>query len=325
MSSGRSGREPSHAPQRLFRVAALEAYRRRGEEGGALLRNAPGWTRWTYWIMVAGAVALVCFGLFGRVSEYAAGPAVVRMAGRTEVTAPVAAAVRSVTVAPGESVERGQPLILFHGEREAAEARRLRALFEERLRQYLQDTAEPSAQAALIQARRELELAETRLQELTLRAPEDAVVGDIWVEVGEHLTPGRPVLSLESEAGGGEVIALLPGRYRPLLSPGQPLRLQIQGYPFHSQRLSVSAVNDQVLGPSEARQALGVTMRDGLPVAGPVVLVRARLPGDFFELAGRRVRYHNGMPGHAEVPVRSQRLLASLVPGFDTPPWRSGA
>ena len=244
------------------------------------------------------------------------------MGDRVEVAATAAGAVRWIAVAPGQAVIRGEALVLFQGDQELAESRRLRALFDARLRQYLQDPEDAAASAAVIQARRELELAETRLAELALRAPRDGTVGDVWVEPGEHVTPGRPVLSLETGAGGGEVVALLPGRFRPLLAPGQPLRLEVQGYPYRYQRLVVESVNDQVLGPAEARQALGPTLRDAVPVAGPVVVVRARLPRASFELDGRTVLYHDGMPGYAEVPVRSEPILASLLPGLDEAPWR---
>lgn len=321
MSSDPGDRAPG---PRLFRAAALEEYRRGEEEGGALLRNAPGWTRWTYWLLVAGTLGFVLFALFGRVNEYAAGPAVVRMGDRVEVAATAAGVVRRIAVAPGQAVARGEALVLFQGDQELAESRRLRALFDARMRRYLQDPDDPAASAAVIQARRELELAETRLGELALRAPRDGTVGDVWVEAGEHVTPGRPVLSLGTGAGGdgGEVVALLPGRFRPLLAPGQPLRLEVQGYPYRYQSLVVESVNDQVLGPAEARQALGPTLRDALPVTGPVVVVRARLPRPSFELAGRTVLYHDGMPGYAEVPVRSEPIFASLLPGLDEAPWR---
>jgi len=71
-----------------------------------------------------------------------------------------------------------------------------------------------------------------------------------------------------------------------------------------------------VLGPTEARRLLGPALGDSLPLTGPVVLLRARLPAEGFRAKRRTLDYHDGMVGRAEVRLGSERLLFLLVPAL---------
>lgn len=334
-------KEPERPPNRtteaerllatgLFRHAAVEEHTGGSGDAAGLLRNDPGWTRWSYRLVSAGIGLLLLFAVFAPVHEYAGGPAVVRLAGHLDVPAVTGGTVRGVAVAPGARVAAGDPLVHFHDEREEGESRHLRSVFEARLRQYLQDPEDPPARAALTEARRALDLAATRLEELTVRAPEAGVVGDVWVQPGERVEPGRPLLALHTggaqagEAETGRLIAFLPGYYRPLLRPGQILRLRLRGYPNEVRTFTVQEVNDELIGPAEAASHLGSTLEGSLAIAESVVPVRARVVDRSFELDGREVRLHDGMLGWAEVPVRSESLLLSLVPWLDELPWIPG-
>ena len=57
-----------------------------------------------------------------------------------------------------------------------------------------------------------------------------------------------------------------------------PLRLEIQGYRYAYQHLTVDSVGDEVVGPAEARRYLGDEIADAVQFAGPVVRVEAHLP-----------------------------------------------
>jgi hypothetical protein len=46
------------------------------------------------------------------------------------------------------------------------------------------------------------------------------------------------------------------------------------------------------------------------------VRVEAYFPRDTFEASGESYALHDGMWGSAEVPVRSESLLAAFVPGL---------
>jgi hypothetical protein len=124
------------------------------------------------------------------------------------------------------------------------------------------------------------------------------------------------LLSLAGEGGDPVVLALLPGQYRPLLKPGMDLRLELQGYQYIYQHLTVTSVENEVIGPAEAKRYLGEEIADAVTLTGPVVLVSARLPSATFEVEGKTRRFHDGMWAQAEVRVRSERVLVALIPAL---------
>jgi len=97
----------------------------------------------------------------------------------------------------------------------------------------------------------------------------------------------------------------LPGEYRPLLRPGLPLKLQLKGYPYSHENLSVSAIGDEIVGPGAVRRFLGTEIGDAFPIDGPSVLVYAELSPGGFTWEGRRRPFYDGMLGRADVAVQS--------------------
>ena len=79
--------------------------------------------RWTYRLLVAALAAGLLFSVLARIREYAAGPAVVRLGGRSDLTATEDGTVTQVAVR-GERVEAAL-LVHFYGAREAAELARI--------------------------------------------------------------------------------------------------------------------------------------------------------------------------------------------------------
>jgi membrane fusion protein (multidrug efflux system) len=154
------------------------------------------------------------------------------------------------------------------------------------------------------------------LEQWTVRAPEAGSVGDIHVRPGQVVAAGDPLLSLRGPASDVSVIAMLPGSYRPLLAPGMVLRLELAGYRYAYETTTIEGIGDEVIGPQAARRYLGSEMADTVPLAGPVVVVRARLRSRTFMTDQRVHDLYDGMPGRAEVRVRSQRLLVLLVPSL---------
>ncbi len=313
---------PPGSQAELFREEAVAEYTRGFGERGSPLELAPGWTRWTWPLLMAGLAALVLFAALARVHEVADGPAVVRIGGRTDVTAVAAGVVGAVAVRPGQAVGRGDLLVRLHGAPEEAELARLAEELDGRLRQRLLDPGDAAVAAALLGARTALERARASLDQLAVRAPRAGTVSGLRIRPGQRLNPGQVLATLaEPTAGGGgaaggRIVALLPGRYRPLLRAGLPVRLELEGYPYHYERLRVAAAGEEVIGPAEARLALGETIADSVEFAGPVVLVEAELPAGTFAAGGREVRFHDGMRGRAEVRVRSESVLLTLVPGL---------
>lgn len=304
----------------LFREEAVEYHQVGLRSEGDVLRVDPGWMRWTYRLLVTALVAGLLFCVVARIREYASGPAVVRLAGRSDLTATADGTVSQIAVTAGQRVAAGQMLVRFYGAREAAELARIDREFELQLINRLRDPGDAGAEQALISLRAQRELARSNLAEREVRAPVAGVVSDLRVRVGQRIMPGQTLLSLARGTRGSDgrpvVVALLPGEFRPLLKPGMPLRLELQGYRYAYQHLVVDSVGDEVVGPAEAQRSLGEEVADAVQITGPVVRVEAHLTSDTFEAEGRVRRYHDGMWGKAEVRVRSEPVLVALVPAL---------
>lgn len=93
------------------------------------------------------------------------------------------------------------------------------------------------------------------------------------------------------------------------------LRLELAGYRYAYRSVEIERVASDVIAPREARRVLGAEVADGIEISGPVVIVRGRLSTPEFVVDGRVYRYHDGMLGTAEVRVRSEPIVFSLIPG----------
>jgi len=139
-------------------------------------------------------------------------------------------------------------------------------------------------------------------------------VSDVRAHAGLVVAPGNAVATLSPQNTSFTLIALLPGHHRPLLQDGGSMRVEMRGFRYSYRWLEIESVSDRVIGPAEARRLAGPDLGDTLALDGPVVLVRARLPGDGFTARGRNVAYFDGMQAHAEAPVRRERLLFTIAP-----------
>lgn len=280
------------------------------------LRLAPGWTRWTYWLMVAALAAGLLALVLVRVPEYASGVAVVRAGGRVEVTATAGGTVAALAVAPQTRVRKGQLLLTLSSAEEAANLRRLDREIESKLVQRLQAPSDPAIAQDLVALRSERELAQAQLAERELRAPADGEVADVRVVSGQLVQAGQPVLAVLVRRELPSVVALLPGSALPQLRPGMKLRLELPGHPYVYRWLTLDSVAGEVIGPAEARRLLGPVAGDAVPLEGALAVVTAPLPSSTFEVAGESYAYRDGMPSRAEVRVKSERLLFALLPAL---------
>jgi GAF domain/HlyD family secretion protein len=299
----------------LFRREALERYQSLDEPNDPL-RISPAWTRWTYWTLLAVLAASLVFATVAHIKEYASGIGVVWLGTRDDVTAESGGTVTSVDVTPGERVRAGQPLIRLHQAQEAAELARLDQEFDLQLLNRLRDPSDTGAEQALIGLRTQRQLASTRLGERILRAPSAGVASDVRVRPGQYLNAGELVLSIVRDQDRPTVVVLLPGEFRPQVRRGMPIRFEIAGYRYAYQKLTVESVGEEVVGPSEAKRYLGAEIGDTVQLTGPVVILKAALPRSTFTAEGHTYRFHNGMHGNAEVEVRSEKILVTLVPGL---------
>jgi multidrug efflux pump subunit AcrA (membrane-fusion protein) len=301
-------------PSTVFRqeaVAALDV----PEHHGAPLHLVPGWTKVAYWFVVAIVVGAVVFASLAFVSDYAEGPAVVRVDGRLDLTTQTGGTAMDVAVQQGAHVVPGQVLVRFYSGMEQQELDHTNREFDLTLIRLLQDPTNEGARQALASLRAQRELALARIRTRTVVAPGRGVVASVRVRPGQSLAPGDVVATLLDESAGSySVVALVPGQYRPALKAGMPLRLELDGYPRVYARMSIESIGDEAVGPTEVRRYLGEEVADTLAVQGSLVLVRAHLKEQTFVFDGKSYRYYDGIPGRVDVPVRQTRLIVLLLP-----------
>jgi multidrug resistance efflux pump len=307
--------QPVHENALTFRAEAVEAHLERRVRG-SVVRVTPPWIEWTYALLLVMLVAAGAYLVLGSIDRYSTGPAIVEMHGRTDVTANVGGTVVAVEVAAGAAVEADQILVRLYDDEEAAELERIRAQFESQLRNWMRDPRDSGANQAVRELRGQLESAEARLSRRTIVAPHAGMVVDLHVRTGQHIEPGDSTVSIAKKEQTAGLVALLPGSDRPLLEPGMSARFEVSGYRYAYQRLTVESVSEEVFSPKEAMRVVGQKLTDGIPIVAAVVLVRFQLPSDSFEADGEYYRYHDGMRGTVEVRVRSENILATLIPAL---------
>ena len=212
-------------------------------------------------------------------------------------------------------MQAGQVLVRMHSAGETAELESAERELSDQLAKLLRDPGDQTAREAMVSLRARRDLARASLERQTLRAPYAASVGDVRLRPGQLVDPGMPLLTLLRDDSGARLTALLPGRYRPLLARGKPLRFIADGFPRAIHKLEIERVGDQVVGPAEALRYLGRDA-DAVVLDGPVVLVRARLPNRAFRSEGATYRFHHGMQGRAETAVRSDSIAFTFIPGL---------
>jgi len=297
----------------VFRAEALDELAG-GHVKGDVLRLAPDWINWVYGLLLMAVLTAIGFVVIGRVSEYAAGPAVVRLGGRIDLTATSAGTVVAIEVRAGERVRAGQLLVRFYGAEEQRALARIASELEAQTVKMLSDSGDEGARRELARLQAEKGLEEARLDERSLKAPRAGVVSEVRIRSGQLLQPGDLVLTLLDDATPPSLVVVLPGRFRPQLAPGTPLRFVPDGFKFAYQSLTVDQVGDDVLGPAEVRRFLGPELADAVTIDGPSVIVTAALPDDRFVAEGQAYQYHHGLPGHAWARVRRRSLLLALLP-----------
>jgi len=72
-------------------------------------------------------------------------------------------------------------------------------------------------------------------------------------------------------------------------------------------------VGSEIVGPREA--ARFASSADELTVTGPSVVVHCPLTSQVFSVGDRSYEYHDGMTGQAEVDLRSEPMIISILPG----------
>ncbi len=298
----------------IFRKEALASHETKYRWEGDLLRISPAWMTWAYRVLVGCVAVALLYSILATVNEYASGPAVIRITGQTQLTARLPGVVSSVEVKPGDRVEAGHVLVRFNDVAERDQLDKVTKEFNLQLIKRLQDPLDASTQQVLASLRAQKALAEHTLEERRLRAPHPGAVSDIRIRPGQQLNSGDKILSLLPEKAAFRLVALVPGHYRPMIKLGTRLRLEVSGYKYTYHNFIVDSMGDEIIGPNEARRYLGEELSDSVSLLGPVVLIQAHLPTKGFIAEGKAYNYYDGMQGTAEVPIRTQSVLLSLLP-----------
>lgn len=307
--------EDATARTPLFRPEAIEQHAHRRHESD-LLRLSRCWIRWSYWLLTASLTSALIYACVGTLHEYADGPAVVRVDEANDLTAVFAATVSSVEVRPGQHVSEGQPLVRFLAPEERGELDRLEKQLELELVRVMRDPSDQEARQSLTSLQAQRDLARVRVDERVVRAPRNGIVSDVRIRQGQHLAVGELILSIVGDGAPVSLIAVVPGRYRPSLHEGMPLRFELEGYRYEYQELVIDSISDAVIGPAEMRRYLGPEAADAMTLSGPLLLIRARLPARTFVVDGQKLAFFDGLPGRVSVRVRSEPILVALLPAL---------
>jgi multidrug resistance efflux pump len=306
--------EPEARPS-LFRPQAVDHHRRGGLRGD-VLHITPGMLHAVQWFVFALAACGIAFVCTAEVRKYAAGPAVVLLEHRYEVTANRAGVVAAIEARSGQRVKRGDVLLRLGAPAETAELNAVIRELDDQLVVLMRNPEDRNARQELLALRSRREVAETALERSVIRAPQDGEVVDLRARIGQLIEAGTPLLALQAEPRGAQITALLPGPDRPRLRPGQPLSLRVEGFERIRLEVMIERVEEQVLGPAEAVRAIGSELAGSFEVQGPIVLVHARLPSADLKARGAAYRLHHGMPARAEVAVDREPLLYAWLPGL---------
>lgn len=298
--------------QPLFREEAAIAYANIGKKGD-VVRVSPPWIGWAYWALVMVMLMFGALLVSAELPNYSSGPMVLTESGRTEVFAPVAGSIESIDVRPGQRIVAGQRLATFYAPEENSQLTRLDLEWQSSIRSYLANRADQGARSAVSSLRLQRD---QLLDKLTLRAPHGGIVNDLQVVSGQHTERGDGLLSISQPGERLGVIAFLPGADRPQLQVGMTLRMTLQGYPRNHVDLVIESVSKDVMGRAEASRALGHGLADSVQLPASAVVVRAALLERSFKVDGESYQYSHGMLGLAEVKLRSEPAIRTLIPAL---------
>jgi membrane fusion protein (multidrug efflux system) len=267
---------------------------------------------------LASALAALVFSLLFTVDEYASGPAVLRIDGRRAVTAAVQGAVESLDAHPGQTVRIGDPLVRLYAHDEESELERARSEYELALVHYLVDPNDAAVKQQLSAVKSRRDVAKNALDAKTVRATVAGTVSDVRVKPGQPVSPGEVLCAVvPANVDTVSLVALVAADYRPMLERGLAMRFELGGFRYEYADLSVSDISSEAIGPAEAARILGREHDGAVQVeSGGKVLVSATLPASTFVSQGESYRYFDGQTGTAEVRIRREPILVTLVPAL---------
>jgi|GEM_PF-6047135 len=302
------------ADRSLFRSEAL-AEQRRSESPSSILNVSERWGAWIVGGMAALLLAFAGFLIFGTATEYAEGSAVVHSRGRIPVVANEAGTVAAIQLAPGTPVAPGDVIGTLYDHAELAEVQRLEHEYEDALVRLLRDPESPTAGAGLAGLRASSEQARAALEERQLIVPVSGVLTDVRVRAGALVSPGQTVATVGSAGPGFEIVAAVPGNFRPLLDSGLPVVAELEQFPSSRFHLQAREISPEVISVGEARALMGELLLTAAEDTA-LALVYADLPEVLVSSTGSEYPLYDGMRGSVRIPVREERFIVTLWPAL---------
>ena len=306
---GDAGADPS-----LFRSEAIEE-QRRSDSPSSILNVSERWGSWIVGGLAALLLAFAAFLIFGTATEYAEGSAVVHSRGRIPVVANETGTVAAIHLPPGTPVAPGDVIGTLYDHAELAEVQRLEHEYEDALVRLLRDPESPTAGAGLAGLRASSEQARAALEERQLIVPVEGVLTDVRVRPGALVSPGQTVATVGSAGPGFEIVAAVPGNFRPLLASGLPVVAELEQFPGSRFHLQARQISPEVISPAEARALMGQLLPTAAEDAA-LALVYADLPEVLVSSTGSEYPLFDGMRGSVRIPVREERFIVTLWPAL---------
>jgi multidrug efflux pump subunit AcrA (membrane-fusion protein) len=300
-----------------FRQEAIDAAEQKRRTAlGAPLQLTPTWLEVSFAAVVVMAAAALAFVLVVRVGDYAVGPGLVRSRSQVSVSSRLTGVVSDVLVQPGQAVRRGQVLLGFERSSLLAQLQRLDSEIRNQVLRALTRPDDAAATGALATLYAQRDEVKAHLENLLVTSPVEGRVTEVPVIAGQTREAGDVVVRLEGEGGSFFLVAAAQGELRPLLEVGQTVNVEFEGYPNVVHALTLARLSDAVVGPDEVRRHLGRASSGVLQLEGPRVLVEADFAQSSFEHQGREVPLVDGLTAKVSVRVRSQRLIAAIIPAL---------
>jgi membrane fusion protein (multidrug efflux system) len=156
----------------------------------------------------------------------------------------------------GDEVAEGQLVLVLNDEIEQASrlnqiaSRELAEILFERDRQLIDQKSIPQSQldrsrANLEQARAQLAETEARLRNKRIHAPFSGTLGIRRVELGDYLSPGTKIASLQDRSIL-EIDFTVPARFAPQLRAGQQISFGVTAYPGQTFSAELAAIDARV-------------------------------------------------------------------------------
>jgi multidrug resistance efflux pump len=304
----------------LYRGEALEAHRKRGQEG-QLVQLSPAWVKRAYPLLIATIIIAVLFAVFIRVPTYSTGTAVIMFEGSTSVTAALGGTVEKVLVKANEEVKQGDPLVQLSSPEEAAQLAAAETEWRDMKIQFLFDQSDEQIRKSLMSAATSRDHARARVEARTIRAPRDGVVTNLHAKEGVAIQPGGYLMQITDENSEIEVLAFLPGKDGPRIRDTMGVKLLLDGYTKGPVTGAITHIQPNAISAPEAAklggEMLAETIAADLKAGGTWITVRARLPSRTFKAEHNTYHYHHGMHAKAEVKILSKPFLVTLLPALE--------